>query len=357
MCGIGRIVIQSNWARLVGNYHVANDENTSHEATLTLKDVLIALTDAVHGARRKSAQKAELQLRRDYLHEDGSPKTQLIQTALADGSWETLPVPLILLFPPKPVQIQQVTLDFQAWLVGTDRVPGDSKNPLDLELALQSPSNVAGAPSRVEVCLRGDSLAVRVDGEAVAPEPAASGVAALDRATLERELRMVAIDFVGGFASSTGPALLVSSRTHVYYARKPTKKSWRYSEAPKDKATLSPETVRDFEEANEEPLNLAPTDFAADSPFKVELIEPAGFQGLAEANRVELLNLRKHYPQSYSRIIELSRFGWAPDDSECLLYVGWITPNANGRGRFIVFRRHGSQYACGLLPFAPSWNK
>ena len=322
--------------------------------SLRLRDLLIAFSKAVGEATRAAEQHFQKQLNDDYFNDDGTPKHKVIELQQADGSWKSVQLPLISFVPKQNLQIQEVSLGFKARLVGSHFSKEDLASHSNLELTLGDDSTLGGTPVYIRASLSGSSKAADrvqislIDSSQVDRPP-------VDRKTIERELRMIAIDLVGGFSRPNGPALLVCSPAQVY-SEETKEQSWRYSESSSDDSAVSQATVRAFEEANKQPGDFDETCFSPQSPFSVNVIEWPNGNDLNSVSTVEISQVAERYPDFF-RIMELSEFGWAADGSECILYIGWLSARGSGRGRYLAFRQHGSLYSCSVLPLAPQWNK
>jgi Protein of unknown function (DUF2589) len=133
-----------------------NDSNNG-TASLSLKDVLIALSNAVHEARQSSEQHYQRHLRNNYFNEDGTPIFKDIPMQRADGSWKSLQVPLISLISTEPLQIQQVCFGFEASIVGAPHVKEGSSSQRDMKITFGGTSNSADTPVYIKVRLGGTS--------------------------------------------------------------------------------------------------------------------------------------------------------------------------------------------------------
>jgi hypothetical protein len=311
------------------------------------------LNDAVREARHISQQNHERQLRDDYFSEDGTPKIKEIQMPQPDGSWKLLQVPLISLVRTDTMQIQQVCFGFEASIIGGADLVEGLTSKTDFEITLGKTQDSIGTPAYINVRLGGESGDPDQVHISFTCNPVNGDGPEVDRFAIERELRMVAIDSIGGFSGPEGSALLVTTPTH-FYDKPPAADAWRFSS--KYDSELSNETVEAFFDVNRKPSELTANDFSLDPLFDVEVIERGNLKSFDWVTFEELEDLGTGYPQGIFRIVEMSQFGWAPDGSECLFYLGWLLSEATGRGRFYAFRRHGSQYSCNILPKAPSWN-
>lgn len=125
-------------------------------ASLTLNEVVIAMNNAVSESRRMFEDDYQRQLSNAYFNEDGTPIFKDIQMQEPDGSWKLLQIPLISLVPTIPLQIQQVSFEFEAnVVVEPDVVEGGTQS--DIEIVMGGKPRSAHTPVTIKVRLGGSA--------------------------------------------------------------------------------------------------------------------------------------------------------------------------------------------------------
>ena len=125
-------------------------------ASFSLKEVVTAMNDVVRESRRIFEQDFPRQLIDRFLNEDGTPISKQFQFQVLDGSWKSLDVPLISLIPANPLQIQQVTFEFEANVVVE---PKEEKRTTqtDLEIVIGGKPKSTHTPVNIKVRFGGPS--------------------------------------------------------------------------------------------------------------------------------------------------------------------------------------------------------
>jgi hypothetical protein len=179
---------------------------------------------------------------------------------------------------------------------------------------------------------------------------------------LEADLRLVVIETcLNRYYSEPGSTILVRTpaSTHGFLDFEDDKEKEDFiaqvCQPDLGIGQLERATVVDFIKENQDPAKLALHDIGGAD--WVEVITEEEFKGYWSddvSTKEGWAALMQKYPKAIG-VVEVSSFGWNPEMSEGLLYVGKLTNPGIGGGAFYALRRHGSQYSCHELIGAPSW--